>query len=418
MESTLNLISILERYQQVRQRSAEITAPLQKEDFVVQPIVDVSPPKWHLGHTTWFFEEFILAKKDDYQRFHPDFAYLFNSYYETVGKRVLRVNRGLITRPSVEEVFEYRSYVDNAMEKLLHEGDFESDWLSLLELGLQHEEQHQELLLYDIKYILGHNPLFPAYISASPKAISGMEVNDLGYYEIPEGTYEIGYQGDSFCYDNEYGCHKQFLHECSVANRLITNGEYLEFMQDGGYKNHNFWLSEAWEWVKTNSITSPHYWHEIEGEWYCYKLTGLEKINLSEPVTHVSHFEAMAYAEWRDMRLPTEFEWEVAASIFGDHEKGVFYEDKNWHPVPQQSSNNQFFGDTWEWTNSAYLPYPYFEKAAGAVGEYNGKFMVNQKVLRGGSVATSKSHVRLTYRNFFHPHLRWMFSGVRLAKHL
>ena len=379
----------IHRFQFVRRHSEAICSPLQTEDYVPQPVPFVSPPKWHLAHTTWFFETFLLIPfLKDYQLFHNDFSYLFNSYYNNVGNRVLRANRGNITRPGIEQVYAYRKHVDVHIGKLLEVNSSE-EVLSLLELGLHHEQQHQELMLTDIKYILGHNPTFPIYsetgIDDKPLVLAQKWIS------VPENVYEIGHQGVGFCFDNELGKHKVYLHDFEISNTLITNQEYLEFMHDGGYQNFNLWLDEGWSWVNQNNIDAPLYWHKINEEWYHYTLKGLKPIQSNETLKHINFFEATAFAQWKGMRLPTEFEWEVA-------------------------SKQLKWGTRWEWTNSAYLPYPGFTKAPGAVGEYNGKFMVNQMVLRGASVATSPGHSRATYRNFFHADERWQFTGIRLVK--
>lgn len=382
-------MSLVDQFLTIRKYTESICEPLQTEDYVVQPIEDVSPPKWHLGHTTWFFETFILKPHAaSYQEYNPDYNFVFNSYYETVGARVIRTDRGNLSRPSVSEIYLYRHYVDEAMTDLLSE-TISDEVMELLILGFNHEQQHQELLLTDIKYILGNNPLFPVYsndwkeheeIQTQPDRIV-----------ITEGIYEIGFAGSDFCFDNELNRHKVYLNDFEISAVLETNGSYLEFIKAGGYSDFNYWHAEGWDWVKTNGIKAPMYWHEIDGEWFNYTYAGLLPLNSLHPVTHISYYEAYAYASWKGMRLPTEFEWEIAARQF------------NW-------------GKRWEWTESAYLPYPGFSKAPGAIGEYNGKFMVNQKVLRGASVATPKDHGRITYRNFFHPHLRWQFTGIRLAK--
>ena len=382
-------MSLVDQFLTIRKYTESICEPLQTEDYVVQPIEDVSPPKWHLGHTTWFFETFILKPyAANYQEYNPDYNFVFNSYYETVGARVIRTDRGNLSRPSVSEIYLYRHYVDEAMTDLLSE-TISDEVMELLILGFNHEQQHQELLLTDIKYILGNNPLFPVYsndwkeheeIQTQPDRIV-----------ITEGIYEIGFAGSDFCFDNELNRHKVYLNDFEISAVLETNGSYLEFIKAGGYSDFNYWHAEGWDWVKTNGIKAPMYWHEIDGDWFNYTYAGLLPLNSLHPVTHISYYEAYAYASWKGMRLPTEFEWEVAARQF------------NW-------------GKRWEWTESAYLPYPGFSKAPGAIGEYNGKFMVNQKVLRGASVATPKDHGRITYRNFFHPHLRWQFTGIRLAK--
>ncbi|TRX48586.1 ergothioneine biosynthesis protein EgtB [Fulvivirga sp. M361] len=410
---------VRERYLQVRNQSEQICSPLTAEDHVVQPIVDVSPPKWHLGHTTWFFETLVLAQNDpDYNVFDDNYGFLFNSYYETVGARTIRTDRGNLTRPTVKEILEYRSYVDEKMEGFLEKVE-DPEVLELIELGIQHEQQHQELLFYDIKYILGNNPLFPVYVSnyISPCTTELSSANDL---IIEEGVYQIGHQEENFHFDNEKGVHNVFLHSCALQDRLITNKEYIEFIEDGGYSDFRFWLSEGWDWVKQNAIKAPFHWHFKEGDWFMYSLNGgLVKVDLFAPVIHISFFEADAYAKWSGLRMPTEFEWEVACNQYGTIDKQTnFMESNHYAPVSPLNGNNQLYGDVWEWTSSAYRPYPYYKAPEGAVGEYNGKFMVNQMVLRGGSCATSRTHIRNTYRNFFHPHLRWMFSGVRLAKDL
>jgi len=378
-----------EKYSAVRAHSVLICSELQKEDYVVQPVVDVSPPKWHLGHTTWFFETFILIPNAfAYQVYNAEYNYVFNSYYENIGARVIRTDRGNLSRPTVDDVFKYRGYVDEAMAKYLAT-DISAEVMELLELGLNHEQQHQELLWYDIKYILGHNPLFPKYsdVNIEDNLISGPE----NWIDFTEGVREVGYAGNGFHFDNELGRHKVYIQNFSISTSLVTNASYLEFVQSGGYQDFNLWHAEAWDWVKSNDITAPLYWYEIEGQWHRYSLSGLEALDLDAPVSHISYYEAAAFAQWKGMRLPTEFEWEIAAAQL------------DW-------------GKLWEWTESAYLPYPGFSKAPGALGEYNGKFMVNQKVLRGASIATPADHSRPTYRNFFHPNLRWMFSGIRLAK--
>ncbi|MBL7879554.1 MAG: ergothioneine biosynthesis protein EgtB [Chryseobacterium gambrini] len=381
---------LLENYRRIRARSVEICEPLETEDFVVQPVVDVSPPKWHLGHTTWFFETFILIPNlNDYQVFNSQYNFVFNSYYETIGARVIRTDRGNLSRPSVADIFQYRKYVDEQMEIFLLNNDLSDDLQKLFELGLNHEQQHQELLLTDIKYILGHNPLFPAYNENFP--LEKSEPENFEMLSFKEGIYEIGFEGEGFCFDNELNRHKVYLNDFQISNRLVTNSEYLEFMNDGGYENFRHWHAEGWEWVKENYAKAPLYWHFIEDKWMQYTLNGLKEITPDEAVCHINFFEASAFASWKGMRLPTEAEWEVASGKF------------DW-------------GKRWEWTGSAYLPYPGFAKEEGAVGEYNGKFMVNQMVLRGASLATPKGHSRKTYRNFFPTSLQWQFTGIRLAK--
>ncbi len=383
-------MDITDCYIKTRKHTELICSYLQTEDYVVQPIEFVSPPKWHLGHTTWFFETFILKTYFmGYQVFNPDYDYVFNSYYETVGNRVIRTDRGNLSRPTVIEINLYREYVDKAMISFLNEG-ISDEVKELVILGFNHEEQHQELLFTDIKYILGHNPLLPAYSKTyvSPK----VETNNVSdFLNVAEGVYEVGFKGNGFCFDNELNPHKVYLNSYQISTNLVTNAQYLEFINSNGYHNFRHWHAEGWDWVKTNKIEAPLYWHKINEEWHQYNLNGLTLLNLHEPVCHISYFEAYAYTSWKGLRLPTEFEWEVAATQF------------NW-------------GKCWEWTESSYLPYPGFAKAPGAIGEYNGKFMVNQKVLRGASEVTPAGHSRITYRNFFQTNLRWQFTGIRLAK--
>jgi len=408
-----------QKYQRVRHQSVSLCEPLKAEDYVVQPIVDVSPPKWHLGHTTWFFEAMVLEKYcNNYRICDADYGYMFNSYYESVGERVLRPNRGFMTRPTIEEVMSYRTYVDEQMEAFLFTiTEEDSPVLDVIEMGLNHEQQHQELLVTDIKYILGHNPLFPTYILEGDA--KHQEIRSSEFLAVDEGNYYIGHQSPGFCYDNELGAHKVFLHAFSIMDRLVTNEEYQEFIGAGGYSSFEWWLSDGWDWVKNHQIKAPLYWHNVDGRWHNYTMCGFGEVNPAEPVTHISHFEADAFARWKGLRLPTEFEWEVACNKYSSEviPNSNFVEDGNFRPIARSNDDKQFFGNCWEWTNSAYLPYPYFSKEEGALGEYNGKFMINQMVLRGGSCATPRDHIRSTYRNFFQPDLRWQFTGIRLAKH-
>ena len=381
-------VNYLEQFTITRKRTEEICAPLEIEDYVVQPISDVSPPKWHLAHSTWFFEQFILVNHaKSYDVFHEDFAFLFNSYYNNMGKRSQRHHRGFMTRPTVSKVLAYRKYVTQKMQELIQENP-SKEVLDLVEIGIRHEQQHQELLAYDIKYILGSQPTFPSlgrYFDLQ------VETHDQDWINVTAGLYDIGFQGDGFCFDNELPVHKQYVQDYQISNKLITNGEYLEFMNDGGYQNFDLWHEEGWHFINNNNLASPLYWHRQDKDWSYYTYNGLEKINKDLPVMHISLFEAYAFAEWKGMRLPTEFEWEIASDKF------------KW-------------GQVWEWTNSAYLPYPGFTKVEGALGEYNGKFMVNQKVLRGSSVATPAGHGRSTYRNFFGAGSRWVYAGFSLVK--
>jgi ergothioneine biosynthesis protein EgtB len=376
-------------YRSVRAHTELLCEPLEIEDYIPQPVVDVSPPKWNIAHTTWFFEEMILKKfMPDYEVFDKNFGFLFNSYYNSIGDRTKRDHRGALSRPTVKQVFEYRKYVDAQMIELL--GDPISNEVGeLVILGLNHEQQHQELFLTDLKFTFGQNPLFPVYHPdfAFDEAATG----NGGFIEIKGGIHEIGYVGDGFCFDNELARHRVNLEDFAIANRLVTNGEFLEFMNAAGYSSHQWWHSDGLDWIRNEGVNKPLYWYHADNRWRHYTLAGLRDLALDAPVTHVSYYEAAAYAEWKGCRLPTEFEWEAASSQF------------DW-------------GKRWEWTNSAYLPYPGFKKAAGAVGEYNGKFMINQMVLRGASVVTPEGHSRPTCRNFFDPQLRWQFTGIRLAK--
>ncbi len=413
---------LVDKFIRVRERTESLAAPLTPEDTVAQPIIDVSPPKWHLGHTTWFFEEFLLEPfQAGYQRYHPRFAFLFNSYYEGAGERINRAFRGNMTRPTKDEVVAYRQYVNQAMMAyLLDETRPKSEReLYILEVGLNHEEQHQELMVYDIKYILGHNPLWPAYLEKPLEAEDRPSPSTLEWLEVEAGVYEIGYKGTEFHFDNEEGEHHVYLEAYQIMDRLITAGEFLEFVEAGGYRDYRYWLEEGWRWVKSEEIDTPFYWIKVEDQWQQFTHFGLRPLNKAAPMTHLSFYEANAFAKWKGLRLPTEFEWEAAARLYSPDipETANFLDNGNYLPVPRKEGNPQFFGDVWEWTNSAYLPYPFYSAEESTLGEYNGKFMINQMVLRGGSCATPREHIRLTYRNFFHPHLRWLFNGFRLAKH-
>lgn len=415
--TTVDSKLFIEKYKEIRERSEWICRPLEIEDFVVQPIVEVSPPKWHLGHTTWFFETFVLQPQKNYKCFHPEYGYVFNSYYESVGERVVRANRGNLSRPTVEDVYNYRKYVDqHFIAYLENKQALSEEEAYVIEVGLNHEQQHQELLVTDIKYILGNNPLLPAYRNDISKTIDQKQ-DEINFIRIDGGMCEIGHNSDTFCYDNELERHKVYLPGFEISDRLISNAEFMEFIEDKGYEKFDLWLSEGWDWVQQQHIKAPMYWHYIDGEWWQYKMSGLEKVDPAEPVTHISYYEADAFATWKNCRLPSEYEWEHACSVLQPDAEpsNNFLEHARFHPNSEIGSYG-FFGNTWEWTSSAYVAYPGFKKADGALGEYNGKFMVNQKVLRGGSCATPSSHIRSSYRNFFHPHLRWQFTGIRLAK--
>lgn len=383
------MTSLLDQYLETRNCTTELCVPLQTEDYIPQAVEFTSPPKWHLAHTSWFFEEMILARyMHEYRIFDDHYSFLFNSYYNHIGEIFPRNRRGMITRPGVEKVYQYRKYVDDSITSLLST-TYPDEVKKLVILGINHEQQHQELLLTDLKFTLALNPAFPVYQTNSN--LINDENKTSGWLHISEGLYDIGHQSNVFSYDNESGRHKVFLHDFEISKSLITNGDFIEFIADGGYKNFHYWLDDGWAWVNNENITQPLYWHKQKGEWFYFTLAGLQTVNTDAIISHVSYYEAAAYANWKGCRLPTEFEWETASTQL------------DW-------------GKRWEWTGSAYLPYPGFKIAAGAVGEYNGKFMINQMVLRGASVATAKGHSRNTYRNFFQPQSQWQFTGIRLAR--
>lgn len=383
-------MTIQEQFRTIRQHSVDMCKSLEIEDYLVQPSFFASPPKWNLGHTSWFFEEMILKSfVPDYKPFHPKFSFLFNSYYNALGDRVGRSQRGDLSRPTVKEVYQYRNHVDEQMNKLFDNTELPSQIRDLVILGLNHEQQHQELFYTDLKFAFSLNPLYPAY--GGTAYCETNENKQPDFIKMNEGIYEIGFDGKGFCFDNELKRHKVYLQPFEISNKLVTNGEYLEFIEDKGYERFEFWHDEALFWLKENDISKPLYWQQTDEGWQQYTLAGIRKIIPDDILTHITYYESYAFAQWKGMRLPTEFEWEAAADHF------------HW-------------GERWEWTESAYIPYPGYAKATGAVGEYNGKFMVNQKVLRGASVVTPKGHSRKTYRNFFHPNMGWQFNGIRLAK--
>ncbi len=410
---------LTESYLKVRNFTEELCKPLVTEDYVVQTMPDVSPAKWHLAHVTWFFETFVLKKsKKDYREFHPLYNFIFNSYYVQVGPRHTRAHRGHLTRPTVKDIYNFREYIDKNMIELIGDSDEKTlgEIAPVIEIGLNHEQQHQELMLTDIKHVFSVNPLHPLY---SEKEFPVFEnIPGMKWASHNEGLYEIGHNGKSFCYDNETPVHKEFIKSFSIGSRLVTNGEYMEFIKDGGYKNTPLWLSDGWATVEREGWEAPMYWEEIDGQWWNFNLTGYKKVNPGDPVCHVSFYEADAFARWAGHRLPTEAEWEVALANVSQN--GNFVEEKNFQPVALNENSGepvqQMYGDVWEWTGSAYLPYPGYKPLPGALGEYNGKFMSGQMVLRGGSCATSVTHIRKTYRNFFYPASRWQFMGIRLAK--
>ena len=405
------------QYSTIRNFSESLCKPLEIEDFCLQSMPDTSPVKWHLAHTSWFFETFLLEPfVEDYKPFNKKFNYLFNSYYNSVGKQYPRPQRGLQSRPSVAEIFQYRKYVDEQMKQLLNADHPQRSMIEYrLELGLNHEQQHQELLLTDLKHAWSYNPIEPVYQpSKTQSVISVNTVPNLGWNEFDSGLYVMGGSAGQFCFDNELPEHKVHLVDFQIANRLITNGEYLKFVESGCYQDPSHWLSEGWTVIQQQQWQHPIYWHNRKGKWYEFSLQGMQPLDPNLPACHLSYFEADAYARWADARLATEFEWELAAK---NHQlEGNFAESAEFHPTAATAVNQQFFGDCWEWTSSAYAAYPGFTTAPGAIGEYNGKFMCNQMVLRGGSCVTSSSHIRQSYRNFFYTDARWQFSGIRLAR--
>ena len=410
------MTSIADRYSEIRGQTGYLVSELNPEDTVVQPVVDVSPPKWHLAHTTWFFENFILKNYiAGLKPFHPDYDFLFNSYYQSQGTRVQRNMRGSHPRPLFSEILEYRKHVDEKLLDVLEKNRDDSKLAELVELGLNHEQQHQELLLTDLKYIWGFSPLHPVFKPAPGQ--QDQQSVPLKWLKVDGGIYNIGHLGQGFCFDNEAPDHEVRLYPFEIASRPVTNGEFLEFIADKGYEQWQYWLHEGWHWRTENEINAPMYWKKQGDEWFMYTLNGLQQVNKSKTLTHVSFYEAEAFARWKGLRLPTEEEWEVAAGRFGEKDISEnFLENQNFHPTTVKGNDTAFRGQVWEWTNSAYLPYPGFKPWEGAIGEYNGKFMINQMVLRGGSCVTPEDHIRLSYRNFFHPHLRWQFTGIRLAK--
>jgi ergothioneine biosynthesis protein EgtB len=409
--------ALANHYTAVRQQTEALTAPLSAEDQMVQSCPEASPAKWHMAHTTWFFETFILsAHLPGYGTFDQRFRDLFNSYYNAIGQQPEKALRNTFSRPSLEEVHKYRTHVDEHMRKLIHPGMADAA-RKLIVLGLNHEQQHQELIVTDIKHAFWSNPLRPAYqleaATAGPVAEPPQKPQLYA-----EGLYEIGAEGDGFYFDNETPRHKVFVHPFRLASRPATCGDYLAFMEDRGYLRPELWLSDGWKAVQTHHWNAPLYWEKIGGEWFQFTCSGPRKVEHAEPVCHVSYYEADAFARWAGARLPTEFEWEVAAAALPV--EGNLLEQGKFHPqaAPSSIENGrpaQMFGDVWEWTASAYLAYPGYKPAEGALGEYNGKFMSGQMVLRGGSCVTPGSHIRATYRNFFPPETRWQFSGIRLA---
>ena len=424
-------IELLKSFDEIRCVTKSICRPLLTEDYVVQSMPDVSPPKWHLGHTSWFFEQFLLrAFRPGYVSLDERYGYVFNSYYESFGDRVARARRGTLSRPSVEEVYAYRDSIDRGIRELIKDAkDDRFDGIGkLIELGLQHEQQHQELLVTDIKHILASNPLTPVY-SCAPPRISPAHSSSLSagrFLPFHGGMFELGAPPQGFAWDNERPRHRVFVNDFRLMNRLVTCGEYAEFIEDGGYSNPLLWLSDGWDTIQREGWQAPLYWLDSDGRRMIATLAGVRPLDPAEPVSHVSFYEADAFARWAGKRLPTEAEWELAASTLPvPTPHGNFLEDANFHPLPLNGSSGdadgsparpeQMFGDVWEWTASAYLPYPGYRAEPGALAEYNSKFMSNQMVLRGGSCATPRKHIRASYRNFFPCDKRWQFTGIRLA---
>ncbi len=420
---------MIQRFTQIRNLTEALCLPLHTEDYVIQSMPDVSPPKWHLGHTTWFLETFILVPfLKSYQVYCLEFNYIFNSYYESIGSRVQRCKRGILSRPTVEEVYQYRRLIDEKIAELLQCAS--SSELRAIEplliLGLNHEQQHQELLLTDIKHIFWTNSLRPTYhfFKNSDFPQSNEKLTDQFIY-FTQGLYTIGHEGAGFAFDHEKPRHKVYLEEFTIESRLVTNGEFLEFMKAGGYQTPSLWLSDGWNCVKKYGWNCPLYWEQQDDAWWSFTLLGMKRISTNEPVCHVSYYEAAAFAKWRNARLPFEAEWEIAASL--KKIEGNLLEKNHFHPIPidtglysglnrDELKLFQFFGDVWEWTASSFQPYPGFNPYSGCIGEYNSKFMCNQITLRGGSCVTPTNHIRHTYRNFFAPETRWQFTGFRLAK--
>ncbi|MCF2859578.1 ergothioneine biosynthesis protein EgtB [Pseudoalteromonas sp. SMS1] len=417
LSSTEKSQYFIDEYLSIRARSTALCSNLAIEDFVVQPMADVSPPKWHLAHTTWFFEEVILAKYvSDYSRFHQQYRYLFNSYYKSAGRHWKQSQRGELSRPTVDDVFRYRRHVDNLMVNYLSTTIVDDEIFSLLEVGLHHEQQHQELLLMDIKFILGGNPIDSIY---SKKQLNASSLVNPSWQSFSEGIYEVGALESTFAYDNEKPRHNHYVYSFAMSDCTVTNGDYLAFIEDGAYDHAAWWLSMGWDWVCDNQVAHPLYWRKIDNKWYEFTLHGLNLIDINAPVTHISYFEADAYANWKGARLPTEQEMEVYLTSGDDRffDKPRCYRPENegadfFHPTKSDAQ----FGQVWCWSKSHYSGYPRYRPYQGMLTEYNGKFMCSQFVLRGGCVATPTSHYRHSYRNFYAPHQRWMFSGIRLAK--
>ena len=412
--------ALINRFLDIRKFSDALSAPLSPEDRQIQSMADASPTKWHLAHTNWFFETFILVNYlKGYKRFNEDFNYLYNSYYNGIGEQFPRAKRGLVTRPSSNEIDDYRVSVQQNLVKLLSDDTHPevAHIASLTDLGTHHEQQHQELILTDIKHGFFQNATYPSYCPPRPNI--ARKAPKLEWVDFDEGLYHIGYDGDGFAFDNERPAHKKWLDKYQLASRPVTNGDYLEFINDGGYQKYDLWLSEGWFFINKMKRNHPAYWLKKNNDWHVFTLSGLLPLNLEEPVCHVNFYEAQAYAAWAGARLPTETEWEVASAPY---QKTDVPEIGKFHPAIAGGNENsangllQMIGEVWEWTSSGYEPYPNFKTLKGVAGEYNGKFMCNQYVLKGGSCVTPKNHIRISYRNFFPTAIDWQFTGIRLAR--
>jgi ergothioneine biosynthesis protein EgtB len=410
MTLTRSTTSLADTFLEVRRLTDRLASRLSPEDQTPQSMPDASPAKWHRAHVTWFFEEFILSSDPDYAVYDPSYRYLFNSYYEAVGARHPRPHRGLVTRPGATDITRYREYVDESLVRALDAGRLDEDALTLVELGCNHEQQHQELLLMDIKHLFSTHAFAPAYTDR--RADGPTPVTEQHWHGVTGGVVEVGHDGGGFAYDNEGPRYRVHLEDFEIAERAVTNADWLEFMADGGYHRSELWLSDGWAHLQQTGWDAPGYWQQQDGTWTTFTLSGRRPVVAAEPVCHVSFYEADAFARWAGARLPTEFEWETAAAQ-QPHLRGQLLDPDRAHPGV---AGRTMVGDVWEWTASAYLPYPGFVAAHGAVGEYNGKFMCDQHVLRGASALTPPGHERITYRNFFPAPARWAFSGLRLAR--
>lgn len=414
MTSNREVTSVLEKlYRNVRSRTMDLVKPLSRDDFMVQSVPQASPPKWHLAHTTWFFDRFVLRRyAKSWKVPDENFDFLFNSYYETLGPYLEKISRNNLSRPSLEEVYDYRQAVDETLLNVINENPEDEDLIQLVELGINHEEQHQELLLMDIKINYYVSPYRPQYTDMTTESYE----SEMRFIRMDGGISEVGYGREDFSFDNERPRHSIIISPYKISSRPVNNGEFIRFIEDGGYERPELWLSDGWEYIRKSRRKIPFYWSKDGDQYKIFKLSGLQNLNESEPVVHVSYYEADAYARWSGFRLPTEFEWEKFVESFEECVRGNFMEERSLHPVCfSKDGVPQISGAAWEWTSSPYIPYPGYRPYKGNLGEYNGKFMNNQYVLRGGSAVTPRRHYRNTYRNFYHPDSCWQFSGLRLA---